>query len=179
MRTAKEMRDFAAQYSVTNKFLISVKLEKCPFEDIETALKPDEDVLFCFGALFEKAVALTNYRLINAETRNLSKGQNGGISFYDYKNIHSVASENMLLHIKTIGDEDLQYGNIYKEKISGVVATIDDIVKKYENAGNTSTVQVVQQVSVADELKKFKELLDMGIISQEEFDVKKKQLLGL
>ena len=31
----------------------------------------------------------------------------------------------------------------------------------------------------ADELKKFKELLDQGIISQEEFDAKKKQLLGL
>ena len=33
--------------------------------------------------------------------------------------------------------------------------------------------------SSADELKKFKELLDMGIITQEEFDTKKKQLLGL
>lgn len=33
--------------------------------------------------------------------------------------------------------------------------------------------------SAADELKKFKELLDMGIITQEEFDAKKKQLLGL
>ena len=37
----------------------------------------------------------------------------------------------------------------------------------------------VSSVSNADELKKFKELLDMGIISQEEFDAKKKQLLGL
>lgn len=37
---------------------------------------------------------------------------------------------------------------------------------------------VIQQTSAADELKKFKELLDCGIISQEEFDVKK-QLLGL
>lgn len=34
-------------------------------------------------------------------------------------------------------------------------------------------------VSAAEELKKFKELLDMGIITQEEFDAKKKQLLGL
>ena len=38
---------------------------------------------------------------------------------------------------------------------------------------------VVQQASAADELKKFKELLDMGVITQEEFDAKKKQLLGL
>ena len=34
-------------------------------------------------------------------------------------------------------------------------------------------------VSSADELKKFKELLDMGAITQEEFDAKKKQILGL
>ena len=33
--------------------------------------------------------------------------------------------------------------------------------------------------SCADELKKFKELLDAGVITQEEFDTKKKQLLGL
>lgn len=33
--------------------------------------------------------------------------------------------------------------------------------------------------STADELKKFKDLLDMGVITQEEFDAKKKQLLGL
>ena len=33
--------------------------------------------------------------------------------------------------------------------------------------------------SVADEIKKFKELLDIGAITQEEFDAKKKQLLGL
>lgn len=33
--------------------------------------------------------------------------------------------------------------------------------------------------SAADELAKYKQLLDTGILSQEEFDAKKKQLLGL
>ena len=37
----------------------------------------------------------------------------------------------------------------------------------------------VPPVSSADELKGYKELLDMGAITQAEFDVKKKQLLGL
>ena len=45
--------------------------------------------------------------------------------------------------------------------------------------GSEIAQPVVNQVSDADELKKFKELLDMGIITQEEFDAKKKQLLGL
>lgn len=39
--------------------------------------------------------------------------------------------------------------------------------------------QGAASVSSADELKKFKELLDTGAITQEEFDAKKKQLLGL
>ena len=38
---------------------------------------------------------------------------------------------------------------------------------------------VINQVSEADELGKYKELLDKGVITQEEFDAKKKQLLGL
>ena len=33
--------------------------------------------------------------------------------------------------------------------------------------------------SPADEIKRYKELLDTGILTQEEFDAKKKQLLGL
>ena len=36
-----------------------------------------------------------------------------------------------------------------------------------------------RQTSQADELKKFKDLLDSGAITQEEYNVKKKQLLNL
>ena len=52
-------------------------------------------------------------------------------------------------------------------------ATDEDVAKSKQPAG------IVQQVSSADELKKYKELFDSGIITQEEFDAKKKQLLGL
>ena len=179
MRTAEEMRAFAAQYSVTKGLLLGVKLQKCPFEDIEATLKPDEDVLFCFGAVPEKAIALTNYRLIHAERKSLSYMRPGGIAFFSYANINSVSSQNMMLYINTIGDEDLAFGNIYKEKINEAVSMINDIVNKYKNVEVASPVQVVQQTSAADELKKFKELLDVGAITQAEFDAKKKQLLGI
>ena len=55
-----------------------------------------------------------------------------------------------------------------------VDATEEDVERSKAPQGT-----VVQQISAADELRKFKELLDMGIITQEEFDAKKKQLLGL
>ena len=45
----------------------------------------------------------------------------------------------------------------------------------HENANNSSN----NSLSPADEIKKYKELLDSGAITQEEFDAKKKQLLGL
>lgn len=46
---------------------------------------------------------------------------------------------------------------------------------------HTESAIIKQEVSQsnADELKKFKELLDSGVITQEEFDAKKKQLLEL
>ncbi len=50
---------------------------------------------------------------------------------------------------------------------------------EFEREKATAAHAGVATLSVTDELKKFKELLDMGAISQEEFDVKKRQLLGL
>ncbi len=41
------------------------------------------------------------------------------------------------------------------------------------------TKQDIHQVSNADELKKYKDLLDEGIITNEEFEAKKKQILGI
>ena len=48
-----------------------------------------------------------------------------------------------------------------------------------ERNNNKGSVTVVNSTSNADELKKYKDLLDSGIITQEEFNSKKKQLLGL
>lgn len=49
---------------------------------------------------------------------------------------------------------------------------------------NVSTVEATQNLSsnsnnTADEIRKYKELLDEGILTQEEFDAKKKDLLGI
>ena len=48
--------------------------------------------------------------------------------------------------------------------------------------GGQATPRMVaggRQASSLDEIKKLKELLDSGLISQDEFDAKKKQILGL
>lgn len=63
------------------------------------------------------------------------------------------------------------------EKMNEVADYIRSRVSECKNGPKQQTV--VQEVSAADEIIKFKNLLDMGIITQEEFDAKKKQLLGL
>ena len=80
-----------------------------------------------------------------------------------------------------------QQGQNYRDKIvdyskcphcgSTDVREVSDA--EFEQLNNDGGTQNATTVSAADELKKFKELLDMGVISQEEFDAKKKQLLGL
>ncbi|ACO86069.1 SHOCT domain-containing protein [Clostridium botulinum] len=63
-------------------------------------------------------------------------------------------------------------------KFANTVAS--EIRKVFENyKTNSDEKEPGQTLSVADEIKKFKDLLDSGIISQEEFDTKKKQLLRL
>lgn len=80
----------------------------------------------------------------------------------------------------------VQQGQIYRDKVvdfskcphcgsTDVREVSDDEYEQLNNGGVTQNVTI----SVADELKQFKELLDMGVITQEEFDAKKKQLLGL
>ena len=58
-------------------------------------------------------------------------------------------------------------------KIYGQLKAIAD-----QNTGNTAP-QSAASSSVADELTKLKNLLDQGILSQEEFDTQKKRLLGI
>lgn len=68
----------------------------------------------------------------------------------------------------------------YLENKCEIHDAITDVLVKQQNS-TTTTTTIKQEIpqSNADELKKYKELLDSGVISQDEFDAKKKQLLGL
>lgn len=58
-------------------------------------------------------------------------------------------------------------------RLDAVKSTIRTEIYEIKNSSNN------YNFSAVDEIKKFKELLDSGIISQEEFNGKKKQLLDL
>ena len=83
----------------------------------------------------------------------------------------SVATASGITKFALIGNYQ-EIGEVLSKKIN-------ERQQNTETTQKTVAVPTATPASSADELKKFKELLDAGIITQEEFDAKKKQLLGL
>ena len=79
-----------------------------------------------------------------------------------------IGSSSGRIHFKLIENKD---------EIHSVLSKL--LLERQKKETKGTVVENVIATSNADELKKFKELLDDGIITQEEFDAKKKQLLGL
>lgn len=107
------------------------------------------------------------------------------------KNGKKIAKEFLVKDIKSVELASLKgllvRGNGIKYKIN-LLANADELKSTImdslaalpiENMVATTEIKQEIQPSSADELKKFKGLLDMGVITQEEFDAKKRQLLGL
>ncbi len=68
---------------------------------------------------------------------------------------------------------------IMQDKINNIVKPKTN-VNTTTSTGTTPTTNTNSStIGVADEIKKYKDLLDAGVITQEEFDAKKKQLLDL
>jgi len=65
--------------------------------------------------------------------------------------------------------------NDHLDKLSMVTAALSEIMGMGGKAGAVES----NADSTAEDIKKFKELLDGGVITQEEFNAKKKQLLGI
>ena len=93
--------------------------------------------------------------------------------------LNDISTPNVFINLITTETkkQSIMYQSSYKtaQNILSVLQIISE--------SNISQQEVVQQQnstnSIADEIMKFKELLDQGIITQDEFDAKKKQLLNL
>ena len=79
------------------------------------------------------------------------------------------------MHLKMEESKIVDYSKCPACKSTDVV----EISEEEYNNSTEDTKETKVQISAADEIKKYKELLDIGVITQEEFDAKKKELLGL
>ncbi len=124
-------------------------------------------------------IVCTNKRVLM-----LDKGMIYGLKLIDIPldRINSISHSKGLLLGKisiTDGATTRSIENISNITISFFADTVNKEAEIYKQAKNRPVTQVVNTISVADELIKYKQLLDMGVLTQEEFDTKKKELLNL
>ena len=119
-----------------------------------------------FNSQFAQVVFLTG---INSQNRVV------GIDFSSAQNRNAMNDTNRILFCS--GMFSFSKTNEFANSVANQIrAAFEEYQKQAETLEQNHHSA---PASAADELKKFKELLDMGAISQEEFEAKKKQLLGL
>lgn len=159
------------------------------FKIIENLLKEDEEVKVAFIGIHnyisttkhEKnfAYVITNKRIVMAQKKVI--GEN--IKTVSLDNINDITfTSGMVFGTLTI-DTIKEKFNVALDKVRAknihekVQAVLDESQKLTKS--NRKQETKANENSSADEIKKFKELLDEGILTQEEFELKKKQLLGI
>lgn len=95
------------------------------------------------------------------------------IGYLQFETASSKGNDNLFAENSFNWDAML---NISNKTMIEVAEYCKKQIEEYKTKKNSVAIN---EVSVADEIKKFKELLDNGIITEEEFNAKKKELLGL
>ena len=137
-----------------------------------SALNGEKTIYFsdCIGIQFKKAGLMIGY--IQFETASSGVNSGGSGNFYAE---NSFNWETTKIPVRYISDGK-NVKKIPNKKMIEVAEYCKRQIEEYKTKNNNT---IVNEVSSADELKKFKDLLDSGVTTQEEFEAKKKQLLGL
>lgn len=110
----------------------------------------------------------------------------GESKHFDFTHIASVDIDTPIIGYSTItiyaGGTQMSAHGFTKAEVKQVKEGIEAGKIAHKNSTNKETTTIIHsnypnQVSAADELKKMKELLDAGVISQTEFDAHKEKIL--
>ena len=132
-----------------------------------------------YAIVFTKAYS--NVELIVTDKRVYGKTSFGKRVDLPLDSISAVGTAMMKTIAVTTASGAIKFGLIAnRDEVHNAISTL--LVERQDKKNITAPVtNITNEIpqSNADELKKYKELLDSGVITQEEFDAKKKQLLGL
>nr|WP_279325660.1 PH domain-containing protein [Clostridium tertium] len=160
------------------------------FQLIEKSLGSDEEILMCFIGLHNYissskhdsnfAYAVTNKRIIMAQKKMLGEI----IQTVSLKNVNDITmTTGAITGIITIDTVKETFNvAINKSAARNINDKIHELILDIQESKVNSSSQKIgleQTYSSADEILKFKELFDMGVITEEEFNIKKKQILGI
>ena len=84
-------------------------------------------------------------------------------------------------YIKLISSTTNKSSMIYRGAYQDAqeILSLLQLICNQRNTNNSTSQETAHYTSAADEIRRYKELMDEGIITEEEFRAKKKQLLGL
>ncbi|MDD4835326.1 MAG: PH domain-containing protein [Lutispora sp.] len=124
------------------------------------------------------AYAITNKRIMMAQKNTIAGEKFQSVSL---DNINDITFKSGVALGTVTVDTIKETFNIGLSKVSAklINSKIHEVINDIKNNKGNGKLESNDAASTADELKKFKELLDMGALTQEEFDIKKKQLLNL
>ena len=197
MKTVTDLVDYHKQKGYFPTTAKAISDYTSIFQEIVNALRNGEEISYIYttlsliergnsSPLYNGSIAVTNERIIlggQIRTGIFMNKISYTVSTYEVSSITSLNLDKrpgMVAEIKieTISHDDIgvTVGGINSPDGNVILNELSSAINAAKNKNQSSTTPAI---STADELKKFKELLDMGIISQEEFDAKKKQLLGL
>lgn len=142
-----------------------------------STLKMEEDTIIPYSSV--EKFEITRHQITNTEM--LIAGGTDMKDMEQENNIeitYQIDGRRLKLRVEMLTGISL-YGQAGKCREMMDVLLQNGILDKFSGEKKAEPAPTTPALSSADELKKFKELLDMGAISQEDFDAKKKQLLGL
>lgn len=157
----------------------------------EKILLENESIIYAIGGNIN---VIDNNEELKIDFWNI-KGKMAGILLFTNKRIifcsstigNSKSKEILIKNIQSIDSKENSILGTGKLRIKGITDTflvdmyiknINEVKKIINSYKDESITTNVNQLSTADEILKFKNLLDQGIITQEEFEKKKKELLG-
>lgn len=163
------------EVNVTDTFGTKKEMKELPM-----ILKEDETIMYAASGFVDNntwLITCTDKRLLF-----LDKGMIFGLKQVEIpiEKINSISYKKGLLLGEIViyhGAAQMTIKNIQKEAVKPLADAINNEIEKHRSTANNTSTQPT--VSAADELLKFKQLLDAEVITQEEFDAKKKELLGL
>ncbi len=160
----------------------NIKSSKRQLKALSLMLHDNEKFLYltstsrALGPILPIIILCTNYRVLIMQ-KGLAYGNDikqialDKINTIDY---HLSALYGTFQIIDGAGKET-KIKDVPKKEVVKLVKTIQEAINNYDNSNDSN----IQSSNGINDLKKLKELADQGIITQEEFEAKKKQILGL
>ena len=171
----------------------SALLQKSAIKQAQDSMQSGEDVLYAAAGNMATDPILGNLQANTFDFKNKESGVfiittnrvffsskvlgSGGIRAIDIHGVQSYDDNQSIsgCAFRVIGNTEMFVFDCNKKMIPALRGAMQSALSKRQGAHPASSTGI----SEADELAKFKKLLDDGVLTQDEFDAKKKQLLGI